>query len=117
MPQKLHLTVVCHYPHLEETGMEVQIRSTYNKRWKRPHLHSYQQTSRHTMELKRKNYMETTETLDWLTKNVGKQKESEFIRDAVEQKIKKIDKTFEIPLKSTIRKKELLLEMVGRKIS
>ena len=38
---------------------------------------------------KTKNYTEDTESLDWMTKNVPKQKESQFIRDAVKEKIQR----------------------------
>jgi hypothetical protein len=42
--------------------------------------------------LKVKNYTERISSLDWLTKNVPKQQESRFIRDAVKKEIDRIEK-------------------------
>lgn len=39
--------------------------------------------------MKNKTYRETLSSLKWLAKNVPKQKESEFIREAVKEKIQK----------------------------
>ena len=43
-------------------------------------------------QLKTKNYTEDVETLAWLTANVPKQQESMFIRNAVREKIDRIEK-------------------------
>lgn len=42
--------------------------------------------------MKNKNYIETETSLEWLAKNVPKQKESQFIRDAVRKEIDRIEK-------------------------
>lgn len=42
--------------------------------------------------MKTKNYIETEASLEWLAKNVPKQKESLFIREAVSMAIAKLEK-------------------------
>jgi hypothetical protein len=38
--------------------------------------------------LKRKHYFESTESLDWMLKNLPRQSESKFIRESVAERIK-----------------------------
>lgn len=44
------------------------------------------------MKTKRKNYLEDIKSLDWMNKNLLPTKQSEFIREAVKEKIKNYKK-------------------------